>query len=462
MCAVLPILFIAPYFAPQAAVGAYRSVKLARHLPEHGVRPIVLSGTFAEDRREPELARSLPASVVVADAYLDPRLAEARRAFARLFSAREDARAHGAAAPSRGMDPLGAPLDRYALHALHARRRALELARAHRVAAIYASLGPFSAAEVALSVGAELGIPVVLDFRDPFSLHESTLRANGLAASARRLLLGAVEERWLRRAAHAVFNTEAALAAYRTRHPFLAAKSTCVRNAFDGLEPLQPASAPPPGTLRLLHVGSFRDDAPLDDLARGIALLVKRRGIGPQSLELVHHGTFSAYERALCDRLGIAAFVRLAGPVPHLAVTSVARGAHLLVVPHGPGITLRVPAKTYDYAGSGMPILAISDNPELDALISGHPTSMRVRCGDPEAVAESLERHFDRASSTGALPEPASPPMELGARHAATLLAEVLERTVRGRCGAGCAPSRGAPASASPGSSSFHRGMRDT
>ena len=111
-----PVLMIAPYFAPQAAVGALRSVKLARRLPERGFRPVVLCGSFPEDERDSSL--NVPDGVVVWDAYLDRSLLALRAAAQALGMNRSAGKAQSA--PLRGMDPVRGPIDRYAIHALHA------------------------------------------------------------------------------------------------------------------------------------------------------------------------------------------------------------------------------------------------------------------------------------------------------------------------------------------------------
>src|SRR5262245_6635324 len=96
-------LMIAPYFAPQAAVGAYRSVKLARRMPREGFRPIVLTGTSADDARDEALARAVPEDVVVEDAYLDPRIAKLQAASRERAKKKPKPPSHG---PLTGLDPF--------------------------------------------------------------------------------------------------------------------------------------------------------------------------------------------------------------------------------------------------------------------------------------------------------------------------------------------------------------------
>jgi glycosyltransferase involved in cell wall biosynthesis len=432
-----PVLFLAPYFAPQAAVGAYRSVKLARHLPNEGFRPIVLTGTFAEDARDEALLGALPPAVEVHDRYVDPRLARARRALAQRTARRTTPTktTPTKTTPMRGMDPFHATMDRYALHALHADRVAAELSRRHPVALVYASLGPWSAAEVALRAARRARVPLVLDLRDPWSLHETgdDIDREGLALRARAALVRRLEERWLRAADHVVLNTDRALDAYRARYPFLAAKSTRIRNHFDiGLyEPERASAEREPERLRILHFGTMRADAPLDDLARALRRLVDRERLRPSDVELVQVGRVGDYERALVKELSLESFVRFEAPVPQAEALRVLRSAHLLALLATPSVRLRIPAKTYDYAAAGMPVLAIADNPELDPLVLGHPASARVLPGDVEAVTSALARSLDAFRRTKRLPAPVAAPIELSAERAASDLASIFRQVLR-------------------------------
>ncbi|AUX29447.1 uncharacterized protein SOCE836_015370 [Sorangium cellulosum] len=112
---VRPFLLISPYFAPQTSVGAFRWVKLARHLPRHGFRPVVLSATFPGDARDDGLLAALPPEVEVADAFLDPAVLAAEAAFAAVRArvprrAGPGARSWGSA--RSGRSPIAAPCTR--------------------------------------------------------------------------------------------------------------------------------------------------------------------------------------------------------------------------------------------------------------------------------------------------------------------------------------------------------------
>jgi hypothetical protein len=419
---------IAPYFAPQAAVGALRSVKLARNLPAHGFHAVVLSGTFPYDPRDEGLAHVLGPDVAVHDRYLDPRLV-------RLHLIGRSYRILRRAMRVRfGLDPFHSVLDRYAVHALHGASEAHRLGRARAVSLVYASLPPFSAAPVALAVARSLGVQSVLDLRDPWALHESGARAaeEDLAVRARAAFLRRAEPWLLARADFVVLNTERALAAHRAAYPFLTGKSACIPNAFDlGLH--DAARLTPPDRFRIVHFGRLRADAPIDDIARGLRRFVDDARLGPADIELLQVGPIGNHERAVVERAGVAAHFRALPSVPQARALDVLRSAHILVVLNGTAMQIRINAKTFDYVGSGMPVLAISANAELDGILAARADNARVLQGDDAAIARVLAAHFARYRSSGALPAPADPPAALSAVVQAERMAAVFEACLGAR-----------------------------
>jgi glycosyltransferase involved in cell wall biosynthesis len=442
-----PILFIAPYFAPQASVGALRSVKLARRLPQLGFRPIVLAGTFPDDPRDEAL--NVLDGVLVRDEYLDPTLLRLRATARGRRERRPEQR--GPDAALRGMDPVRAPIDRYAIHAVHAARAAVRLGKQHAAEVVYASLGPYSAAPVALRAGSALGVPVVLDLRDPWALHEAGAGAasEGFRRATVARLVRAVEQACLRRASHVILNTRGALDAYRAAYPVLSSRSSCIRNCFD-MDLYRPPTEPlpPPSRFRIVHLGRLRSDTPIDDLAEALRLLCADGRLRQDELELVQVGHVSAHERSVLERAGLLSSLHTIEHVPYAATLQLLRGCHLQVVLNAPSWRLRIPAKTYDYAASGMPVLAVSPNGELDELLRGPAASYaRAAPGDVQRIAAVLGDHVDRFRASGRLPSPLAPPEALSAEVASRALADVLERVTGSSSSAAQGPgAAGAPA----------------
>ncbi|MGK0362418.1 MAG: hypothetical protein ACI9U2_004739, partial [Bradymonadia bacterium] len=58
-------LLISPYFPPMGVSGAKRALHLARNLPAHGWRPVVLAAKPINERHDPTLDDCVPTDTVV-------------------------------------------------------------------------------------------------------------------------------------------------------------------------------------------------------------------------------------------------------------------------------------------------------------------------------------------------------------------------------------------------------------
>ncbi|WP_437624575.1 glycosyltransferase [Sorangium sp. So ce1151] len=426
-----PLLVISPAFAPQTSVGAFRWVKLARHLPRHGFRPAVLSGTFPEDPRDEGLLAALPPEVEVVDEYLDPAVLAAEAAV-RALRARAPLSAPPRARPLVGLRPFQALTDRWIAHAPHGARAAVAAARRTGARAVVVSAGPYSACPVGVYVKRKLGVPLVLDLRDPYSLHETgNGPPSGLAERARRAIVPRLERRWLEAADHVILNTQAALEAYRARFPGLLGKSSVVRNHFD-LSLYAPAPAPePPRRFVILHLGTLREEASAELIGAALRRLIDRERLAPGDVVLRQIGRMSAYDRACFERMGLAPFVEALPAIPQREVLGELRRAHVLFTMCSPHVVLRISAKTYDYIASGMPMVSAIATRELDELLAYRSDNARVAPDDIDGVAAALARHLARFRETGALPVPVEPPRELSSEAAAARVAEILDGVIR-------------------------------
>lgn len=430
-----PFLLITPYFAPQASVAAYRWVKLARHLPRLGFRPVVLAATFPEDTRDVGLLRALPTEVEVFEEYIDPTILTIREE-ARNISRRRSAKQQPPARPIEGLVPFKSLLDRCAAHAVHASRSAARIARSVGAEAVLVSAGPFSAVPVGIHVKRALGLPLVLDFRDPWGLHESGRGdLEHTSERVRRALVRQVERRFLAEASHIILNTRRALAAYINQYPEIEGKASFIRNHFDmGLyaDPgPRPPSEEPPARFTILHIGTLRVETTIDDIAAAMRALIEREGVHPSEIVLRQIGRITDHERRQVEELGISASFEALPAVPQRDVLREIRRAHVLLSMVHPRVDLRIAAKTYDYVASGMPIISITSNPEVDELLAGRSDNTRVLPGDIAGLTEALSKRIALWRRDKSLPEPAPPLRELSSEAAAEKVAAILEGVLR-------------------------------
>ncbi len=152
------LLMLAFEFPPMTGVGVQRSLKLAKYLPEQGVKPIVVTtdvtsfqswfGMALDDGPLAELSRDVAVHRVACPRSPLPQALWARR-WRRFFSLGEED-------IGRQWEPhLTAVWDRLVAEA--------------RPTAVYVSLPPFSIAPLAARLARRSRLPLIIDFRDSWS-----------------------------------------------------------------------------------------------------------------------------------------------------------------------------------------------------------------------------------------------------------------------------------------------------
>lgn len=135
-------IIVSPYFPPSTLAGVHRARHLAKHLPAAGWTPVVLcvDEAYHEELLDPGLAALVPASVTVVKV---PALSQ------------------------RLCRPLG--LGEISLRAWKPMRRALlDLLAATPVGAVLITGSPYYPMLMATEIKQRFGVPVVLDFQDPW------------------------------------------------------------------------------------------------------------------------------------------------------------------------------------------------------------------------------------------------------------------------------------------------------
>ena len=372
------MLIVAYSYPPRGGVGSLRAVRLARHLPALGWRPVIFTadsgGTSLEcDAR----AGELPGVEVLRAPYVD----RAARA-ARWLGLRGRRR-------SAGADPAGAP--EAAAPATPARRSTLWLAartlllfpddqagwiegavRTGRerlargdVALLLSSSPPESAHVIAARLKARYGVPWIADFRDPWAF--SHLRE----PSALDRVHAWAEARTLRTADAVVAVTEGWSQRFRARYPGL--RHAVIRNGFEAADS---RAAEPQANARftLAYTGKLdlaqQDPTPLFD---GLAAAIRAGEIPAERLRVVFHcyGDTSARLRDLASAAGLGSCFEWGGPLDQAASLRVQASADVLLLFAWTRDPDCVPAKLYDYLSAERRILALGPPGEAARLVTG-------------------------------------------------------------------------------------------
>lgn len=381
-------LLISPYFPPMGVSGAKRALHLARNLPAQGWNPVVLAAQPINERHDPTLDDCVPPDTVVdygVNGLIRPAI-KARKA-ARGGGGKPKGRKKASIFDALPWDTsFLSPFDRYLVDVPATYRAAARLIKQHRPEVIHISCDPWSPLIVGRVLHHRFKLPLVVDFRDPWSQHVGKMK---LRPPPTRAALRAFELGLFRDCAKVILNTEACrdvyVEAYAGRIP--AERFTAIRNAYDeGLflpgEPVQR------DRFVVSYFGRFRKFVEPDALFEGFALFVAAEG--PAVLQII--GGLSDEHRAKAEQFGIAEHIEVVPPVPFRESLPVLQSADVLAMVINPASHLQIPGKVYDYLAAGRPILAVSANAEADRILASTKAGLSAPHGDPAAIATALTR----------------------------------------------------------------------
>ena len=433
------VLLISPYFAPMAVIGAKRAINLSRHLPAQGWRPVILCSSPKRERVDPALEALIGQEAIVSATYRRPRRTQPQSRVQR--SSHKVQSKDITNTPKRPKISLLeritgwntqyiSPFDREWVEVKHATREGIRLAREYKVDAIAVSVDPWSALMTARSISDALNLPLVIDFRDPWSLHsgKSKLRPPPTLAFMRWY-----ERRLFSRADRVILNTESCERAYRQRdgHFWPADRLTYIRNAFDSTMFGQ-WSPPPPLTNRpfeLIYFGQFRKFVRPDGLFRGIAHFVKSRTLSPDDFKLVMISPLDAYAAEAMLTYALEPYIESRPSVSFLESFDVLQRADALALVDG-GCPLVVAGKLYDYLCAGRPILSVAESDEVNGMIYKSAAGEVASPRDPQAVADRLGILYDAARRGSATPPNRALRIPYDAPAQAERYAQVLEEAI--------------------------------
>lgn len=403
-----------------AGVGIERTVNHVRYLPDMGWQPVVVAPRNPGYRLvDPSSLASLPPTL---DLHRAPSVEPAHvRAVARRLSewlprdvTNSGTAGRGIPIPdgASGRRPAGTsarvrqwlnevwanaiPLlffpDDEILWAISAAAVGWHVHRQQPVDAIYSSAPPASSHLAAALVHSFTGVPWVADFRDPWV---GNTFAKELPAPYEWMRIE-LERHVVTAAARTVFATPGLHAAYADRYPGLARRFVTITNGYDRTEldrvprPRRRTSRP----FRLIYAGSVYGDRELVIFLDGVARLLTRRPQLADDLQVEFVGSLSEPNRRLLDerRPAFGAVVSHSPHVPRsVALEEIADAdAGLLLLADGPGRSMFIGGKLFDYIGLDRPVLAVAPPGDARKVLSDLEWGV-VADPTPEGVANGLE-----------------------------------------------------------------------
>jgi len=290
---------------------------------------------------------------------------------------------------------LLAPIGWEALWSGVAVRQGLEVARRLESAGVapgvvIATSPSHSALIAGERISRQLGWPLILDYRDPWSAHDwPRWRRSALAQWVSRR----IESRLVRRSAARVLNTPAMRDAFEAcfRHADRS-RNFVIPNGFEAAASAAPA-VPDEGPVDIVHAGEIFQGRSLVPVLRAAARLRTRFPARP--IRVITYGSLPANELASIRAENLEDFLEVHARVSFNELFGRLQRAHLLLAVVGEHMLYSTPYKVYDYMAAGRPILGIA--PRDAALCDLLADSGAGRCidrNDDGAIEQALEQYL--------------------------------------------------------------------
>ena len=406
------VAFLSYYFPPIGGAGAQRPARFVRYLRDAGWDPVVVTGPGpATDRwtpRDDALEADVPAEVEV-----------------HRVAGPEPPQSTGWAV--RGERLLGrtSPWTRWWRTGVVAAGEALR-----DVDLVYAWMSPFESAQPAAELARRFDVPWVADLGDPWALDEMMVYPTRWhrAAELRKM------RRDLSSAAAVVMSTPEAVQRVRASIPELSATEViAIPNGYDAAD-FEPSTTPPVDeTFRIVHTGYLHTELGLQQrrrarlrrllggtapgvdfltrshvyLLRAVQKVLDEDPSAQGALEVCLAGVLTEADRREAEPY---AFVRLPGYVPHDRTLELLRSADLLFLPMHelpPGTRAGiVPGKTYEYLGSGRPILAAVPEGDARELLAEAGGAILCPPAGVDCMARAIKDQLALRRSGAGVPRP--------------------------------------------------------
>ena len=375
---------VAYYFPPLGGIGSLRAMKLATYLPESGWDVTVLAPRRGTYYRDPTL--TFPEEKVVRTGSIElsragktvlaPRTSDTEAA--RVGSLRRLVRDAARKWLYRPDPQIG-----WYPFAVRAGRRAL---REGRFDAVFSSSFPVTAHLVGRRLHRDSGLPWVAEFRDPWT----DVIADGEPRKARE---AARERSIVVEATRVVTVSEAWAALFRGKG---AREVGVVTNGYDAAD-LAPGR--PPDGIVVTYLGSFYSDR--QDLSAVWPALRRIWDTSPsRRFRLRFVGDLDRGLRREIAAHGLEEALEVTGFLPYREALARTADSSILLGAGArderPILKGLIPAKLFEYLGTGLPILYVGD-PGSDAalLLARQPGCFVVAPGDAASIERALRQALD-------------------------------------------------------------------
>lgn len=400
------ILLISYHFPPNSAVGGARAANFAKRLPDYGFDTLVLTvkDRYIE-RIDTERLKGVEKIRVIKAGKL-PRVTQlvlALRPWKKRSASAKQAPAPAIATPpSPGSESIKDRLRRYIKSflmlpdlernwILPVFLKGFKAIRSEKIDCIISSCPPYSAHLAALLLKAATGVRWVADFRDPWMI-------TGSKRLYQTCALSLMIDRWMERtvirnADMAMFNTLKMRDEYEKRYGGGVKKFLYVPNGFSPEEFSFLKGLGKYDRFTLTHAGSLYMGRTPEPVFMAVKRLIDDGKVRPEDINIKLVGGGALLNGRPADQVissyGLSSVVEVVETVPYRKALEMIGRSHLalLLAPEQP---YQVPAKVYDYMGSGTGILALAGEGATYDMINAADAGRAFHPADIKGIADFI------------------------------------------------------------------------
>lgn len=262
--------------------------------------------------------------------------------------------------------------------------------RAKQVDMLIATGPPFTSLLAGAILARITGVPLILDYRDPWTGYMWPKKKFTNPTWHRRL------ETWVvHQAAGLVFVTQTMSEAFNSQ--FSGWLDKPIRVITNGFLPSPTSDAQKnSGTggrkKKIIYAGNFYGERSIGLLLEPLLLLIQQGKVQKYEVEVVVFGNLPPSDLTKIHAHDAGALVQRHDPVPHEKIMEELRQGDVLYLVSGRDVSYALPYKIFDYLAAKRPILAVAPrHSEVERFMAEHRCGLFAPMDDPQRIAHALD-----------------------------------------------------------------------
>ncbi len=334
------VLIVAYYYPPLGGIGSLRPLHFSKYLIDYGWQPIVL--TVADDKlyiHDESLIKQIPPQVPVVRAPRYPISVLVKKILRGPLRSKELA-----------FNFLDSQFD-WVANAVHAAHLVF---KKDRYDAVLATAPPYSTLRVAAHLKKKVGVPIVADLRDPFA----TNKMINWPTPLHKRFYDLYERKLLSKFDRLIVVNDSMRDEFCSRIPCRKLEPLVVPNGYDPADFEREHIIPPKNKFVISYVGSIYGKFSARMVFSTLKRLLERYPDISEELQVIFMGRIQKTTVLQeIHRYGLDQIVQFIEPQPHVEAVRQMKRSHVLILFTGMMLPDYIPAKTFEYAAAGRPIL---------------------------------------------------------------------------------------------------------